>query len=151
MLTLTLRGLERDGLVKRTVFPTIPPRVDYELTPLGCSLLKPVNELSNWARQNRPAIEQARQRFGFLLDALKFGAPPHGGIALGLDRLTMMLTGTTNIRDVIAFPKNQRAEDVMTGAPTPVAEKQLRELHIRSTAAPQTQMTETAPPKEGVK
>ena len=63
MLTLTLRGLERDGLVKRTVFPTIPPRVDYELTPLGCSLLTPVTELSTWARQNRPAIEKARQRF----------------------------------------------------------------------------------------
>ena len=63
MLTLTLRGLERDGLVKRTVFPTIPPRVDYELTPLGCSLLTPVTELSTWARANRGAIEKARQRF----------------------------------------------------------------------------------------
>ena len=63
MLTLTLRGLERDGLVKRTVFPTIPPRVDYELTPLGCSLLTPVTALSTWARSNRAAIEQARQRF----------------------------------------------------------------------------------------
>jgi DNA-binding HxlR family transcriptional regulator len=63
MLTLTLRGLERDGLVKRTVFPTIPPRVDYELTPLGRSLLEPVTELSNWARQNRDAMEAARERF----------------------------------------------------------------------------------------
>jgi DNA-binding HxlR family transcriptional regulator len=63
MLTLTVRGLERDGLVKRTVFPTIPPRVDYELTPLGCSLLEPVTELSNWARANRAAIDAARQRF----------------------------------------------------------------------------------------
>jgi DNA-binding HxlR family transcriptional regulator len=63
MLTLTLRGLERDGLVKRTVFPTVPPCVDYELTPLGCSLLTPVTELSAWARKNRPAIEKARQRF----------------------------------------------------------------------------------------
>ena len=63
MLTLTLRGLERDGLVTRTVFPTIPPRVDYELTDLGCSLLKPVNGLSDWARQNRVAMEAARARF----------------------------------------------------------------------------------------
>jgi len=63
MLTLTLRRLERDGLVKRTVFPTVPPRVDYELTALGCSLLKPVNDLSDWARRNRAAIEKARQRF----------------------------------------------------------------------------------------
>jgi DNA-binding HxlR family transcriptional regulator len=63
MLTLTLRGLERDGLVTREVFPTIPPRVDYELTRLGRSLLEPVNGLGLWARQNRAAIEAARQRF----------------------------------------------------------------------------------------
>lgn len=63
MLTLTLRGLERDGLVSRTVFPTIPPRVDYELTDLGRSLLEPVLGLGLWARQNRPAIQQARLRF----------------------------------------------------------------------------------------
>ncbi|HEY7329689.1 MAG TPA: aspartate--tRNA ligase [Gemmataceae bacterium] len=74
--------------------------------------------------------EQARQRFGFLLDALKYGAPPHGGIALGLDRLSMILSGTTNIRDVIAFPKNQKARDLMTGAPAPVDAKQLRELGL---------------------
>ena len=63
MLTLTLRALERDGLVTRTVFPTIPPRVDYELTELGRSLLDPVSELGSWARKNRPAIEKARRRF----------------------------------------------------------------------------------------
>jgi len=63
MLTLTLRGLERDGLVTRTVFPSIPPRVDYELTRLGRSLLKPVNGLGLWARQNRAAIADARHRF----------------------------------------------------------------------------------------
>ncbi len=63
MLTLTLRGLERDGLVTRTVFPTNPPRVDYELTGLGRSLLEPVSELGSWARKNRPAIAQARARF----------------------------------------------------------------------------------------
>ena len=63
MLTLTLRGLERDGLVTRTVLPTNPPRVDYELTRLGRSLLEPVSELGSWARKNRPAIAQARARF----------------------------------------------------------------------------------------
>ena len=63
MLTLTLRALERDGLVTRTVFPTIPPRVDYELTRLGHSLLEPVSSLSLWARQNRAAIETARRQF----------------------------------------------------------------------------------------
>jgi aspartyl-tRNA synthetase len=75
-------------------------------------------------------IEQAKSRFGFLLDALKFGAPPHGGIALGLDRWAMMIARTTNIRDVIAFPKNQRARDLMTGAPAPVDAKQLKELGL---------------------
>ncbi len=75
-------------------------------------------------------LEDARQRFGFLLDALKFGAPPHGGIALGLDRLAMMLAGTTNIRDVIAFPKNQRGRDLMTGAPAPVDVRQLKDLGL---------------------
>jgi aspartyl-tRNA synthetase len=74
--------------------------------------------------------EQARQRFGFLLDALKYGAPPHGGIALGLDRFTMMLARTSNIRDVIPFPKNQKARDLMTGAPAPVDPKQLKELGL---------------------
>src|SRR5438128_1965226 len=63
MLTLTLRGLERDGLVTRTVFPTVPPRVDYELTKLGHSLLEPVSSLGLWARQNRPAVQAARRRF----------------------------------------------------------------------------------------
>ena len=63
MLTLTLRALEREGLVTRTVYPTVPPRVDYELTRLGCSLLVPVTDLSNWVRKNRPALEAARRKF----------------------------------------------------------------------------------------
>jgi aspartyl-tRNA synthetase len=75
-------------------------------------------------------LEQARERFGFLLDALKFGAPPHGGIALGIDRWTMILAGTANIRDVIAFPKNKQARDLMTGAPAPVERRQLKELGL---------------------
>jgi aspartyl-tRNA synthetase len=77
----------------------------------------------------------AQGRFGFLLDALKSGAPPHGGIALGLDRWSMIIAGTTNIRDVIAFPKNQRARDLMTGAPASVDERQLRDLGVDLTPA----------------
>lgn len=78
--------------------------------------------------------EQAHERFGYFIDAFKFGTPPHGGLAYGLDRLVMLMTGTTNIRDVIAFPKVQTAACLMTDAPNIVDEKQLQELHIRTSA-----------------
>jgi aspartyl-tRNA synthetase len=75
--------------------------------------------------------EESRAKFGCLLDALAYGAPPHGGIAFGLERMVALLSGVDQIRDVIAFPKTQRGQDLMVEAPSAVSEKQLRDLHIR--------------------
>jgi aspartyl-tRNA synthetase len=83
-------------------------------------------------------VDESAQKlkFGFLLDALQYGAPPHGGIALGLDRLIMILRGIHNIRDVIAFPKTQSGQDLMCGSPSPLDEKQLKEANIRVATPP---------------
>jgi len=77
--------------------------------------------------------EMVESRFGYMLEAFKYGAPPHGGIALGFDRLTAILAGVDSIRDVIAFPKTQKGQDLMSMSPSPVTEKQLRDLHINVT------------------
>jgi len=91
--------------------------------------------------------EEAREKFGFLLDALRYGAPPHGGIAFGLDRIVMQLLGTDNIRDVIPFPKTQSATDLMSGAPGEVSEGQLRELWLKIVSPEEEKKAAEAAPK----
>jgi aspartyl-tRNA synthetase len=81
--------------------------------------------------------QEAREKFGFLLDALSFGAPPHGGLALGVDRICMQICGTQSIRDVIAFPKTQRQTDLMLQAPSAIDPAQLEELSLRLPKGPQ--------------
>jgi aspartyl-tRNA synthetase len=83
-------------------------------------------------RTLRITDDEAKLRFGFFVEALQYGTPPHGGIALGVDRIVALLAGESSIRDVIAFPKTAQAVDLMSGAPSPVDEKQLRELHLQS-------------------
>jgi aspartyl-tRNA synthetase len=95
--------------------------------------------------------EEAREKFGFLLDALQYGAPPHGGIAFGLDRIVTMMAGAESIRDVIAFPKTQRAQCLLTQAPSAVDEKQLRELHIRLRSEARIEPPATARPDAAVR
>jgi aspartyl-tRNA synthetase len=80
--------------------------------------------------------EEKQAEFGFLLDAFKYGPPPHGGIALGVDRLAMLMSGAQSLRDVIAFPKTQKGQDLMTGCPTPADDPQLADLYIRHRPLP---------------
>jgi aspartyl-tRNA synthetase len=122
-------------------FETDPGRIratSYDLVCNGCEAASGSVRIHDPAVQQKVfdllgiPLEQAEQRFSFLLEALRYGAPPHAGIALGLDRWVMLFTGCDNIRDVIAFPKTQKASDLLTGAPSEVDLRQLKELSIKT-------------------
>jgi aspartyl-tRNA synthetase len=109
----------------------------YDIVVNGSELAGGSIRIHNYAVQKKVlaalGVDDERQarNFGFLLEALRYGAPPHGGIAMGIDRMVMLLRGTTNIRDVIAFPKTQSGADLLCDAPAPVEEKQLKDVHIK--------------------
>jgi aspartyl-tRNA synthetase len=112
----------------------------YEIGGGSVRIHRPEMQAKVFAALGIGADDQ-RRKFGFLLDALQYGAPPHGGIAFGLDRIVTLMCGAESIRDVIAFPKTQRGQDLLVDTPTAVTEQQLRDLHIRvraSDAAPRT-------------
>jgi len=135
------------GVVEDTIdyLESDPAKViskSYDITLNGWELASGSIRIHDAAMQSRVfdalgiSEEEQREKFGFLLDAFKFGPPPHGGIAPGIDRIVALAAGETNIREVIAFPKTQTAYDPLTGAPSRVDDSQLKVLHLKSTAPP---------------